>query len=121
MAEFTKEMKKQGYTILGPDMAPIHFRLIKNLFAEYGYRLELLSGNSRSCVDEGLKYVHNDTCYPALCVIGQYIDALKSGKYDVDRTAVMITQSGGGCRASNYIPLIRKALKAEFPQVPVMS
>lgn len=83
--------------------------------------MEVLKNDSRAVIDEGLKHVHNDTCYPALCVIGQYLDALKSGKYDVNHTAVMITQSGGGCRASNYIPLIRKALKAEFPQVPVMS
>ncbi|MFR1984356.1 MAG: 2-hydroxyglutaryl-CoA dehydratase, partial [Christensenellaceae bacterium] len=81
----------------------------------------VLKNDSRAGIDEGLSHVHTDTCYPALCVIGQYLDALKSGKYDVNRTAVMITQSGGGCRASNYIPLIRKALKAEFPQVPVMS
>ena len=122
MAEFTKEMKKQGYTILGPDMAPIHFRLIKNLFAEYGYRLELLSGNSRSCVDEGLKYVHNDTCYPALLVIGQMMEALHSGKYDLDRTALILTQTGGGCRASNYIHLLRKALEKDgLERIPVIS
>ena len=122
MAEFTRKMKKQGYTILGPDMAPIHFRLIRNLFAEYGYHLELLSGNSRACVDEGLKYVHNDTCYPALLVIGQMMEALHSGKYDLDRTALIMTQTGGGCRASNYIHLIRKALEKDgLSHVPVIS
>ena len=87
----------------------------------HGYKVEVLKNEGRAVIDEGLKHVHNDACYPALCVIGQYLDALKSGKYDPKHTAVMITQSGGGCRASNYIPLIRKALKAEFPEVPVLS
>ncbi len=118
--KFTPEMKGT-YTILVPDMLPYHFDIIKHIVGRRGYRLEVLKNDSRAVIDEGLKHVHNDTCYPALCVIGQYLDALKSGKYDVNHTAVMITQSGGGCRASNYIPLIRKALKAEFPQVPVMS
>ena len=118
--KFTPEMK-DAYTILVPDMLPYHFDIIRHIVGKRGYRMEVLKNDSRAVIDEGLKHVHNDTCYPALCVIGQYLDALKSGKYDVNRTAVMITQSGGGCRASNYIPLIRKALKAEFPQVPVMS
>ena len=118
--KFTQDMK-ETYTILVPDMLPYHFDIICHVVEKRGYHMEVLKNDSRAVIDEGLKHVHNDTCYPALCVIGQYIDALKSGKYDVDRTAVMITQSGGGCRASNYIPLIRKALKAEFPQVPVMS
>ena len=118
--KFAPEMKGT-YTILVPDMLPYHFDIIKHIVGRRGYRMEVLKNDSRAVIDEGLKHVHNDTCYPALCVIGQYLDALKSGKYDVNHTAVMITQSGGGCRASNYIPLIRKALKAEFPQVPVMS
>ena len=118
--KFTQDMK-ETYTILVPDMLPWHFDIIRRVVAKRGYKMEVLKNDSRAVIDEGLKHVHNDTCYPALCVIGQYLDALKSGKYDVNRTAVMITQSGGGCRASNYIPLIRKALKAEFPQVPVMS
>ena len=118
--KFTPEMK-QDYTILIPDMLPWHFDLLVHVMRGEGYRVEVLHNDSRAVIDEGLKHVHNDTCYPALCVIGQYLDALKSGKYDVNRTAVMITQSGGGCRASNYLPLIRKALKAEFPQVPVLS
>ena len=83
--------------------------------------MEVLHNDSRAVIDEGLKHVHNDACFPALCVIGQYVNALKTGEYDLDKTAVLITQSGGGCRASNYIPLIRKALKAEFPNVPVIS
>ncbi len=117
---FTPEMKRE-YTILVPDMLPWHFDLLVHVMGRAGYRVEVLKNESRAVIDEGLKHVHNDTCYPALCVIGQYLDALKSGKYDVNKTAVLITQSGGGCRASNYIPLIRKALKAEFPQVPVLS
>ncbi len=117
---FRSEMKKD-YTILIPDMLPWHFDLLVHVMKQDGYNVDVLHNDSRAVIDEGLKHVHNDTCYPALCVIGQYLDALKSGKYDVNKTAVLITQSGGGCRASNYIPLIRKALKAEFPQVPVLS
>ena len=118
---FTKEMKKE-YTILAPMMAPIHFRLIINVLRNCGYKFELLENNGPNVVQEGLKYVHNDTCYPALLVIGQFIDALHSGKYDVNKTALVITQTGGGCRASNYIHLLRKALKkANLEQVPVIS
>lgn len=118
---FTKEMKKE-YTILLPMMLPIHFSLLDKIFRQHGYNTELLTTNHRQIVDEGLKNVHNDTCYPALLVIGQFMDALKSGKYDIHKTALMITQTGGGCRASNYINLLRKALKnngMEF--VPVIS
>ncbi len=118
--EFTKEMK--DYTILAPNMMDIHFSLLINIFGQYGYNVELLKNDGRTVVDEGLKYVHNDTCYPALLVIGQLIDALNTGKYDPDKTALLITQSGGGCRASNYIHLLRKALKkAGYGQVPVIS
>ena len=117
---FTPAMKAT-YTILIPDMLPWHFDLLVHVMRRSGYRVEVLHNEGRAVIDEGLKHVHNDTCFPALCVIGQYLDALKSGKYDPDRTAVLITQSGGGCRASNYIPLIRKAMAAEFPQVPVLS
>ncbi len=116
----TEEMKKE-YTILVPDMLPIHFKLIIAILEEYGYKLELLQTSTRSVIDEGLKNVHNDACYPALLVIGQFMEALKSGKYDVNKTALMITQTGGGCRASNYIHLLRKALATDFPQVPVIS
>lgn len=118
--KFTKEMK-HTHKILVPDMLPVHFGIIVEILKKDGWDFELLHNDSRAVIDEGLKHVHNDTCYPALCVTGQFIDALKSGKYDVEHTAVMITQSGGGCRASNYIPLIRKALKSEFPHVPVVS
>ncbi len=112
---------KSTYKILIPDMLPWHFLIIQELLKMEGYDVEVLKNDSRAVIDEGLKHVHNDACYPCLCVVGQYIDALKSGKYDPERTAVMITQTGGGCRASNYVPLIRKALAAEFPKVPVLS
>ena len=118
---FTKEMKKT-HTILFPDMLPIHFEIIRHVFDQYGYRTEVLHNDGREVINTGLKYVHNDTCYPALLVIGQFINALQSGKYDLDHTALMITQTGGGCRASNYIFLLRKALKkAGFEQIPVIS
>ncbi len=119
---FTKEMKDEGYTILAPSMAPIHFTIIKNVFIHDGYNLEIVDTAGPEIAQTGLKYVHNDTCYPALLVIGQLIHALQSGKYDVNKTALMITQTGGGCRASNYIFLLRKALKkAGMEQVPVIS
>lgn len=119
--EFTKEMKKT-YKILVPNMLHIHFRMLCNVFISYGYDMELLTNTDQSVIDEGLKYVHNDTCYPALLTIGQLISALKSGKYDLNRTAVVMSQTGGGCRASNYIHLLRKALKnAGMGQVPVIS
>ena len=118
---FTKEMKRT-HTILFPDMLPIHFEIIRYVFAKYGYRTEVLHNAGKAVIDTGLKYVHNDTCYPALLVIGQFINALQSGKYDLDHTALMITQTGGGCRASNYIFLLRKALKkAGLERIPVIS
>lgn len=118
---FTKEMKKD-YTILLPMMAPIQFGLMKKVFDQYGYHTVLLDTEGPEIAQVGLKYVHNDTCYPALLVIGQFIHALQSGKYDVNKTALMITQTGGGCRASNYIHLLRKALKkAGYENVPVVS
>ena len=118
---FTKEMKKD-YTILLPNMLPMHFKIMAEVFRNYGYKAELLENDGHDVIECGLKYTHNDTCYPALLVIGQFINALQSGKYDLNKTAVMMTQTGGGCRASNYIALIRKALKkAGMPQVPVIS
>lgn len=116
-----KDEYKSTHKILIPDMLPWHFTIIEDLLKQEGYDVEILKNENRTVIDEGLKHVHNDTCYPCLCVVGQYIDALKSGKYDLSHTAVLITQSGGGCRASNYVSLIRKALKAEFPEVPVVS
>lgn len=118
--KWNAQMKKT-HKILVPDMLPWHFLIIEKVLKNEGYDLEVLKNDGRAVIDEGLKHVHNDTCYPCLCVVGQYIDALKSGKYDLDHTALMITQTGGGCRASNYMPLIRKAIKSEFPTVPVVS
>jgi len=118
---FTKEMKKD-YTILFPNMAPIHFELIDAAFKKEGLRTVLLTEGGSEVIETGLKYVHNDTCYPALLVIGQMIHALKSGKYDLKHTALMISQTGGGCRASNYLSLLRKALiAAGFEGIPVIS
>ena len=118
---FTAEMKKD-YTILVPQMLPIHFDLMAKVFRQAGYRAEVLKTDHSGIAEEGLKSVHNDTCYPALLVIGQFIDALKSGQYDLNKTALLITQTGGGCRASNYIFLLRKALeKNGMDQVPVLS
>ncbi len=118
---FTKQMKKE-YTILMPNMLPVHFTMLRDVFESYGYKAVILDNMGPQVAVEGLKYVHNDTCYPALLVIGQMIDALNSGKYDLNKTAVMITQTGGGCRASNYIHLLRKALKkAGYENVPVIS
>ncbi len=119
-AKFTEDMIKT-HTILVPDMLPIHFKLLVAIFEAEGYKMELLRNDSRAVVDEGLKNVHNDACYPALLVIGQFMDALNSGKYDPDKTALLITQTGGGCRASNYIHLLRKAVDKNYPQVPVVS
>ena len=118
---FTKEMKEE-YTILIPQMLPIHFGMFRKLLELEGYKVDQLNNSSRSVVDEGLKYVHNDTCYPALLVIGQFMDAIKHGGYDPHKVALFITQTGGGCRASNYIHLLRKALiKAGMEYVPVVS
>ena len=119
-AIFTPEMK-ETHTILIPNMLPIQFRLLISVFESYGYHFALLESESRTVVEEGLKNVHNDTCYPALLCIGQFMEALKSGKYDPNKTALMLPQTGGGCRASNYIHLLRKCLRDTFPQVPVIS
>ncbi len=119
--QFTKEMKKD-YVILAPNMLPMHFELILQVMRNYGYNMELLRTSGHEIADTGLKYVHNDTCYPALLVIGQFINAIQSGKYDPDRVALILFQTGGGCRASNYISLLRKALvKAGYGHVPVIS
>lgn len=118
---FTEEMKKD-YTILIPTMLPRHFKIMIGIMKAYGYNAELLENTGSDVITEGLKYVHNDTCYPAQLVIGQMLDALSSGKYDKNKVALMITQTGGGCRASNYIHLLRKALeKAGYGYIPVVS
>lgn len=118
---FTAEMKKD-YKILVPNMLPIHFKLIISIMKNYGYDMELLETSGPQIAETGLKYTHNDTCYPAVLVIGQFMDALLSGKYDLHKTALIMFQTGGGCRASNYISLIRKALKkAGMDYIPVIS
>lgn len=118
---FTEDMRRT-HTILVPDMLPHHFRMLAAIMNEYGYRVEMLENRGVGVTENGLKYVHNDSCYPAQLVIGQFIDALNSGKYDTDRVAFMFSQTGGGCRASNYISLLRKALKrAGYGHIPVIS
>jgi len=119
--EFTKEMKKD-YTILCPQMSPIHFELLETAFNSAGFNVVVMDNDNRSSVDAGLKFVNNDACYPSLIVVGQIMDTLQSGKYDLDKVAVLISQTGGGCRASNYIGFIRRALrKAGMEQIPVIS
>lgn len=118
---FTEEMRK-NYTILCPDMSPIHFNLLEAAFRSCGYHIDVLPRAGRNAVDLGLKYVNNDACYPSLIVIGQIMEAVLSGKYDLTKTAILISQTGGGCRASNYIGFIRRALaKAGYPDIPVIS
>lgn len=119
--EFTKDMKKD-YTILSPQMSPIHFSLFEAALNACGYKYEALKDDSKNAVDIGLKYVNNDACYPSLIVVGQIMEALNSGKYDTDKLAIMITQTGGGCRATNYIGFIRRALEnAGMGHIPVIS
>ena len=118
---FTEDMKKT-HTILIPGMLPMHFSLLQAALVSCGYKAEVLHNTGREVIETGLKYVNNDICYPALLVIGQLINALESGKYDLEHTALIITQTGGGCRASNYIYLLRKALeKAGLTHIPVIS
>ncbi|MFI3226321.1 MAG: acyl-CoA dehydratase activase-related protein [Clostridia bacterium] len=118
---FTKEMRDK-YTILCPQMSPIHFEILEPVLQSCGYNLVVLDNDNSHAVDVGLKYVNNDACYPSLLVVGQLIEALQTGKYDLDRVAVIMSQTGGGCRATNYIGFIRRALeKAEMSQVPVIS
>ena len=119
---FTKKMRDEGYTILAPQMSPVHFEIIEPIFSVFGYNLVLLPSVDHGAVESGLRYVNNDICYPSILTVGQLMEAIESGKYDLSRTACLISQTGGGCRATNYIALIRKALKdAGHPQVPVIS
>ncbi|MCR5665429.1 MAG: 2-hydroxyacyl-CoA dehydratase [Eubacterium sp.] len=118
---FTEEMRK-NYTILAPQMSPMHFDLLAPAFNSCGYNLEVLENDNKSAVDAGLKFVNNDACYPSMMVVGQVMDAITSGKYDLSRTAIMMSQTGGGCRASNYVGFIRRALeRIGHPEVPVIS
>lgn len=119
--EFTKEMK-QKHTILIPQMAPMHFQFLEVALDEAGYNVELLPSVDINAIDEGLKVVHNDACYPSIMTVGQVIEALKSGKYDLNNVSIMMSQTGGGCRATNYIAFIRKALKdLDMAHIPVVS
>ena len=118
---FTKEMKEE-YTLLVPQMLPDHFALLVRIMQNEGYKVEMLGNTGKPVIDAGQKYVHNDACYPAILVIGQLINAVQCGKYDPHKVALVITQTGGGCRASNYIHMLRKALeKAGLSYVPVIS
>lgn len=119
--KFTKEMKEK-HTILAPQMSPIHFQFLRTAVKKAGYNMEILPSVDKKAIDEGLKYVNNDACYPSIIVTGQLMEALKSGKYDLDNTSVIISQTGGGCRATNYIAFIRKALKdSGMEHIPVIS
>lgn len=119
--KFVKDMKK-NYTIVGPQMSPIHMSLVEAVIRSGGYKFDILKHASRGDVETGLKYVNNDACYPAIMVVGQLIDAILEGKYDPDHVALAITQTGGMCRATNYFGLIRKALvDAGYPQIPVIA
>ena len=118
---FTEEMRKD-YTILCPQMSPIHFDLLEPVFRTEGYHIVVLQNDNKQAINVGLKYVNNDACYPSLLVVGQIMEAILSGKYDTDKLAVIMTQTGGGCRASNYVGFIRRALeKAGYPHIPVIS
>ena len=119
--EFTPEMKKT-HTILIPNALPVHFSLMGSVFRDAGYNVAFLDYSGQKVIDTGLKYVHNDACYPAIVVIGQLIYALESGDFDPQKSALMLYQTGGGCRASNYVHMLRKALKkAGLAYVPVVS
>ncbi|MDR3212805.1 MAG: 2-hydroxyacyl-CoA dehydratase [Azoarcus sp.] len=118
---FTREMRA-GYTILAPQMSPMHFQFLESAFSACGYRLKVLENVSPGAIDQGLRFVNNDACFPSIIVVGQIVDALKSGEHDPAHTAVMISQTGGGCRATNYIGYLRKALKdSGFPDIPIIS
>ena len=120
--EFTKEMFDAGYTILAPQMSPIHFDLLEPIFEKHGYHMELLRNDNRNAIDVGLKFVNNDACFPSITVVGQIMEAVLSGKYDTNRLAVIMTQTGGCCRASNYVGFIRRALdKVGLSHIPVIS
>ena len=121
-AVFTEQMRREHWTILAPQMSPIHFDLLGPTFRKYGYHIEILGNDNRSAIDTGLKYVNNDACFPSITVVGQIMSAILSGKYDTDHLAVAMTQTGGCCRASNYVGFIRRALeKAGLGHIPVIS
>ena len=119
---YTKEMRDRNFTILAPQMSPIHFEILEPVFQKHGYNIEILDNDNRSAIDMGLKYVNNDACFPSITVVGQFMEAVLSGRYDTDNLAIMMTQTGGCCRASNYVSFIRRALdKAGLSHIPVIS
>lgn len=121
-AEYTEQMQKEGYTILAPQMLPIHFNILEPVFRKHGYNLEILDNDNRKAIDTGLKYVNNDACFPSITVVGQFMEAVTSGRYDTDKLAIIMSQTGGCCRASNYVSFIRRALdKAGYSHIPVIS
>ncbi len=121
-AVYTRQMQREGWTILAPQMSPIHFGMAEAVFRRHGYRMAVLDNDNRSAIDVGLRYVNNDACFPSITVVGQIMEAVLSGRYDTDRLAVMMTQTGGCCRASNYVGFIRRALdKAGMGHIPVIS
>ncbi|MGM9661547.1 MAG: acyl-CoA dehydratase activase-related protein [Oscillospiraceae bacterium] len=120
--EFTKPMFDSGYTILAPQMSPIHFDILEPVFQKYGFHMEVLKNDTRAAIDMGLKFVNNDACFPSMTVVGQIMEAVLSGRYDTDHLAIIMTQTGGCCRASNYIAFIRRALdKVGLSHIPVIS
>ncbi|MBE6685411.1 MAG: 2-hydroxyglutaryl-CoA dehydratase, partial [Ruminococcaceae bacterium] len=121
-AEYTKKMQDEGYTILAPQMLPIHFGILEPVCRKHGYNIVILDNDNRKAIDTGLKYVNNDACFPSITVVGQFMEAVTSGRYDTDRLAILMTQTGGCCRASNYVSFIRRALdKAGYSHIPVIS
>ena len=120
--EYTATMQEDGYTIIAPQMSPIHFNILEPLFKKHGYNMVILDNDNRSAIDIGLKYVNNDACFPSITVVGQLMEAVLSGRYNTDKLAIMMTQTGGCCRASNYVAFIRRALdKAGYSHIPVIS
>ena len=120
--EFTKKMVEEGYTILAPQMAREHFRILAPVFHHYGMNIEFLDHVDEKVLDQGLKYVNNDSCYPSITVVGQIMEAVNSGRYDTDKLAIVMSQTGGACRASNYVGYIRKGLRdAGYPDIPVIA
>ncbi len=121
-SEFTEKMRREGYTLLAPQMSPIHFDILEPVFRKHGYNAVVLDNDNRTAIDTGLKYVNNDACYPSITVVGQIMEAVLSGRYDTDKLAILMTQTGGCCRASNYVSFIRRALdKAGLSHIPVVS
>ena len=121
-AQFTSEMRREGYTILCPQMSPIHFDILEPVFRKYGYNIVILDNDNRSAIDTGLRFVNNDACFPSITVVGQIMEAILSGKYDTDHLAVIMSQTGGCCRASNYVGFIRRALeKVNLGHIPIIS